>query len=454
MEPPATQSAALRTWSFGRILLAIVVLALAVRVGYIVGAKRGPCHINRIGNIPTQCAVGDQLFYNGEANRLAHGDGFVEWGIPGPDAPPAADHPPLTVVVLAPVAWVTIHGPMRWVNDPTGLTEERYFMAVLGTFLVFLIGLLGRRIGGVRVGLVAALLAALYPNLWVNDALVMSETVTGVTVVLALLLAYSLRDRPRTAAAIGCGALCGLAALARAELVLFVPLLAVPAALTARSVGRREHLRLAAFAVAAAALVVGPWVLYNLSRFEDTTFVSTNDGLALAGSNCDHVYSGGAMGLTYLQPPCIDAVPPPGDQSQVSAAYRSRAMHYMRDHASRVPVVVAARIARTWGLFRPRDMLVYNIGEGRERWVTSIGMYTYYPFAFAAVVGASLLARKRRGQLWPLLVPAIAVTAGVAITYGQTRFRAAAEPTIVLLAGVALVAARDWFRSGRNTPAV
>ena len=83
MEPPATPSAARGTRQFGRLLLAIVVLALAVRVGYIVGAKRGPCHINRIGNIPTQCAVGDQLFYNGEANRLAHGDGFVEWAIPG-----------------------------------------------------------------------------------------------------------------------------------------------------------------------------------------------------------------------------------------------------------------------------------------------------------------------------------------------------------------------------------
>jgi 4-amino-4-deoxy-L-arabinose transferase-like glycosyltransferase len=432
--------------SFGRLLLAIVVLALAVRVGYVAGAKRGPCFNKEIGSIPTQCAAGDQLFYNGEANRLALGDGFVAWAVPGPGAPPAADHPPLTAVVLAPVAWLNIHGPFRWVRDLTGLTEERYFMTLLGTLLVFLIGLLGRRVGGDRVGLVAALVAALYPNLWVSDGLVMSETVTGVTVVGALLLAYSLRDRPRARTALLCGACCGLVALARAELIVFVPLLLVPAAITARGITRRTSLRLAALGVAAALVVVGPWVLYNASRFKDATFVSTNDGLTLAGANCDHVYYGPAIGLWYFGPPCIGP-PAPGDQSQASAGYRHQAADYVRAHERRLPIVVAARIGRTWSLFRPADMLTYNVGEGRERWVTLLGLITYYPLALLALAGGWVLARRRRGLLWPLVVPAVAVTISVAVTYGQTRFRAAAEPSIVLLAAVALVAI--WRRVRR-----
>ena len=39
-----------------------------------------------------------------------------------------------------------------------------------------------------------------------------------------------------------------------------------------------------------------------------------------------------------------------------------------------------------------------------------------------------------------LLVPAIAVTVGVALTYGQTRFRAAAEPSLAVLAAVGVLA--------------
>jgi 4-amino-4-deoxy-L-arabinose transferase-like glycosyltransferase len=436
------------TQPFGRLLLVVIVLALAVRVGYVVGAKRGPCFVSfKIGFIPTQCPRGDQLFYNGEANRLALGDGFVNWAIRGSHSPPAADHPPLTVVVLMPMAWLNMHWPLTSIHDPTAVTVERYYMAALGTLLVFLIGLLGRRLGGDRVGLVAALLAALYPNLWVNDGLIMSETVTGIVVVSALILAYRLRDRPRIATAIACGAACGLVVLARVEFGLLVPLLAVPAALAARGANRKRHLTLAAAAVAAAVIVVAPWVIYNESRFADTTFVSTNDGLTLAGANCALVYSGRTIGLWVLQPPCIGDPRPAGDQSQVSAAYRHRAFDYIRAHKSRVPVVVAARIGRTWGVFRPRDMLFYNVGEGREKWVTELGLITYYPLAVLAVAGGWILARRRRGLLWPLLVPAVAVTVAVALTYGQTRFRAAAEPSIVLLAAVALVAL--WTRVRR-----
>jgi 4-amino-4-deoxy-L-arabinose transferase-like glycosyltransferase len=450
MEPSATQSAVRGTRSFRRLLLIIVALALVVRVGYVAGAKKGPCEIAPNHWVPTECAVGDQTFYNGEANRLAMGDGFVEWGIPGKHAPPAADHPPLTVVVLAPMAWLIMHGPFSWVNDPSGVTEERYYMALIGTLLVLLIGLLGRRIGGERVGLVAAFLAAIYPNIWVNDGLLMSETITCVTVVLALLLAYNLRDRPRTATALGCGALCGLAGLARAELVLFVPLLAVPAALAARGVDRRTHLRLAAGVVVAAIAVMSPWVIYNQTRFKDSTFVSTNDGLALAGSNCDHVYYGSAIGLTFLQPPCIDVPQPPGDQSQVSATYRRRALDYMGNHKHQLPLVVAARIGRTWSLYRPFDMLLYNRAEGKERFVILAGIIAYYPLLALALVGGWLLIRRRRGMLWPLVIPAVALTVGVALTYGQTRFRSAAEPSIVILAAIAVTTGWDAFRRRRE----
>jgi 4-amino-4-deoxy-L-arabinose transferase-like glycosyltransferase len=343
-----------------------------------------------------------------------------------------------------------MHWPLDVLHDPTGVTVERYYMAMLGTFLVFLIGLLGRRIGGNGVGLVAALIAALYPNLWVNDGLIMSETVTGIAVVLALLTAYRLRDRPRVAAALACGAACALVVLARVELGLLVPLLAVPAAFGSRGADRRKHLALAAATVAVTAIVVAPWVLYNESRFADTTFVSTNDGLTLAGANCPPVYSGDTIGLWVIQPPCTDDPQPAGDQSQVSAAYRRKAFDYIRAHKSRVPIVVAARVGRTWSVYRPHDMLFYNAGEGRERWVTALGLVAYYPLALLALAGAWILARRRQGLLWPLVVPAIAVTIGVALTYGQTRFRAAAEPSIVLLAAVALVAVATRARRTRT----
>src|SRR5205823_6311856 len=131
----------------------------------------------------------------------------------------------------------------------------------------------------------------------------------------------------------------------------------------------RDRWALAAAAIVAALLVVMPWVGFNIARFKDPTFVSTNDGIALAGSNCGQVYYHQGIGLTTFE--CLGP-PPPGDQSQAARVYRKRAFDYISAHKSRVPVVVLARIGRTWGLFRPGDMVKYNIQEDREEWVTRL----------------------------------------------------------------------------------
>src|SRR5207248_1467341 len=142
-------------------------------------------------------------------------------------------------------------------------------------------------------------------------------------VVGAMLLAFAVYDRPTRWRAAALGAVCGLAALARAELVLFVPLLAMAVCVVAVR-APRGRLLLAGIAAVSGIVVIAPWVGYNVSRFRDPTFISTNDGLALAGSNCSRVYSGHSIGLTAIDPPnaCIDtAHPPPGDQSQVSSVW-------------------------------------------------------------------------------------------------------------------------------------
>ena len=419
---------------FWRVLLLIAMAALVLRVGYVAFAKT---------NQPVQ---GDQLFYNSEANRLARGDGFLEpfdpqalsRGVIREGKDPAADHPPLTVIVLAPVSFVTSQA----------LIPQRLTMAVLGTVAVVVIGLLARRLAGDRAGWIAAGIAAIYPNLWVNDGLIMSETLATLVVALALFYAYRLIREPNVWNALIVGALCGLAALTRAELVLLVPLLAVPAALVARSVATAQRWKLAGIGVLAAAVLIGPWVGYNLSRFKEPTYLSTNDGIALLGSNCDSVYYGDGIGLTDLK--CLGPNPR-GDQSVDSRIFRDRAFDYIRDHKKRAVLVAFARVGRTWSVYRPWDMVNYNKGEGREGWVTTLGLIAYYPLLIAAVAGWVVMRRRRR-RSWPLLVPALVVTIASAATYGQTRFRVPAEPTIVVLAAVAITAvvARDWPARGKQ----
>jgi hypothetical protein len=451
---------------FGRALLLIALVAFGVRVGYVAFAKAGgECPVVLKSGLrtsyPGECAIGDQVFYNSSANFLADGHGFNEalYGVghPGEDPPPAADHPPLTTLVLAPVSWLVERPPLSWVaGDPidANVREQRYAMTLLGTLLVVLLGLFGRRVGlavgwsqrwSDGVGLAAAGIAAISPNIWVNDGLVMSETVMNITVVATLFAAVIAFQRPSPKRLLIVGVGCGLAALARAELLLLVPLLAIPLAWRSR-----QRLPALAAGIGAALLVIAPWVGFNLSRFDDPTFLSTNDGNTLLGANCDAVYSGKAMGLWALNGFECAAPPAAGDQSVVSSRYRDLAFDYIRAHERRLPTVTLARIGRTWSLYRPADMVQYNQGEGREAWVTRLGLFVFYPTLVAAIAGVVVLLRKRAHWVcWIVCVPVITVTVTSMLTYGQTRFRAAAEPSLAVLAAIALAAGWSWLqRSG------
>jgi len=410
-------------WSsgFGRALFVIVFLSLALRVGYVLTVTRHDHHLY------------DAVFYELEARKLADGQGFVN-PFPGANpGQPEAGHPPLTVLVLTPAA--ELGGDVQlWM---------RFTMAGFGAVMVLLIGLLGRDVAGERAGLLAAAIAAVYANLWMNDGLVMSETLAALTTMGAVLLAYRLLRRPTTAGALGLGAACGLAALTRAELLLLVPLLAVPAAWTARRRDGGAPLGTIGAVVGATLLVVGPWVGFNLARFEKPTFLSTGDGGALVGANCPRTYYGNEVGFWNIY--CVPLHRPPGDLSVASDRDRTKALDYARSHAGRLPVVVLARVGRLLGVYAPGQLVSYTVGEGRPRWASYLGLVTFLLFLPLAVVGGRRL-RRLREPIWPLLAPVVVVVVAAALVYGTPRFRAPAEPSVVVLAsvGVAALLARRW----------
>lgn len=421
---------------FGLLLAAITLVALTVRVGYVVVV---------LWDAPLK---GDQVYYNAQANRLAQGEGFVEpfdrdLNVRRTGIGPSAEHPPLTALVLAPVSWVTDRLPWVDVNSTRGDIHgpaQRLTLAIIGSLGIVLIGLLGREVGGERVGLIAAGIAAVYPNLWVNDGLIMAESLTVIMVVWALYLVYRYRRAPRLRTMVLLGAACGLAAMARAEMILLFPLL-VGGALLGSGASWSVLARHLAIGLAATGVVVGPWVVFNLVRFEDPTFLSTNDGQTLLGSNCDPAYVGPAAGLWHLS--CLPEVP--GDRSEVSTEYKRLAFTYIGDHIGEVPGVVAIRVGRLWNVYQPADMVWYNEGEGRERWLSTLGLWTFYPVMMFGAGGVFRL-RRSWGRLWPLLVPIAIVTLVGALSYGQARFRAPAEPGIVVLAAVAVSGIVDWRR--------
>ncbi|MEZ5141930.1 MAG: acyltransferase family protein [Acidimicrobiales bacterium] len=419
---------------FGLGLLAIAAVGLAWRAFYILAFKRepGPCGASLL--------CGDAIYYNAQAGLNATGRFFED---PANAGFPAADHPPLTALVLTPVSWLT----------GNSILAQRFTMALFGTATVIVLGLLGRRLAGNVAGLATAAVAAANPNLWMNDGLVMSESIATFGIACSLLGLYRFRDRPTWARAGALGALLGLTMLARAEMALFLPLAVLPVALVLRdlSLGQRV-LRFLAVAVVAVAVLV-PWSAWNATRFRQPVLLSTNDGITLVGANCDTTYYTGGIGFWNLD--CAFAADQAVadraslDQSQVSAAYRSQALDYIRANRGQLPSVVWHRVLRVWNLHQPHQMVWLNQGEGRETWASWWGIWFSWLVLPFAAWGAVLL-RRRRVAVWPLLSTVVIVCVTAAAFYGIVRFRLPADVAFCALAGVALAEVwRRWRASTR-----
>ncbi len=135
----------------------------------------------------------------------------------------------------------------------------------------------------------AAILTAVSPGLCVYSALLMTEPLAALGVVLAAWL--FVRDtggaaRPRPIrAALAAGAVMGLTALVRPQSLLCVPALAL-LALPGTAGPRRERVVAAVWpaglALAAALAVVAPWTIRNCRVMDGCALVSTNAGWNLA----------------------------------------------------------------------------------------------------------------------------------------------------------------------------
>jgi hypothetical protein len=436
-------------WGLGAIVLAGFVL----RVVFVVVARGNDFALR-----------GDDFYYHWQANAIADGHWFVEplvWRALG-RFDPTAGRPPLYSLYLAGWSWVGL-GTVVW---------HRLASCVLGAATVALVGLTGRRIAGPRAGLLAGAAAAVYANLWLNDAMLISESMYQLTIAGTLLAAYSLWQRPRPLNAVWLGLALGCAALTRPEGVLISVFLVIPFVVR-RDLPGKQRLRVAATTAVVAGVLVAPWLVRNLVTFERPVLMSSGAGSVGLVANCDTTYSGQLLG--YWDPRClIDAHPPrtalqkrlrretqgvPGyvylfadprqDESERDAEWRSEASTYVQDHLDRAPIVALARVGRIWGVFRPfQGIKLDAFFERRGVWPSRLGLASYYALMILSGVGLVAM-RRRKVTIAPVLAVVATVTITTALAIGITRYRAAMDVALVIMGGVGADAALDWFSDRR-----
>jgi hypothetical protein len=416
-------------------LLAITAGALALRWGYVL-AERADAPLGRLT---------DSRWYFVAGRMLAEGWGFgnpLVWITEHHRYVPSAGHPPLYPVFLGAVSFLGLDTPLG----------ARLATCVLGAGAVAVIGLTGRELVGPRAGIIAAVIAALYPALWINDGMVLSETPFILFVALFLWSAARAWNRPTLLNVAAMSLWIGFAALTRSEAVLFYPLAVLPLVVRAPGLTTRARLQRLGLAALVALVVIGPWVAYsNDHRFEHPMFIVSGSGIAMSYGSCDEAYSGTYLGYWYWK--CgVGEVTGTKDETIIDTAAREQSLRYIRNHLSEQPKVIAARIGRMFHVYRVQQSLDFDaFFEVRPIWPSRLALATYYPITLLAIVGVVVLWH-RKLAVSPYLAVTITTIIGAALTFGITRYRVGFDVAAVVLAAVAVDAIIIRWRRGRPVP--
>lgn len=406
-----------RTRDFAIALGVIAVVALAIRVAYVL-------------LIANDLPIGrDSVWYTLVSGPLSEGKGFLSPGIyfRTGHTVATAGYPPGYPTLLALVTKIA---------NPDHETF-RLAGALLGTVTVVLTGCIGRRLAGRVVGLTAAALTAIYPMLIAVDGSLMSETLSIPLLYGAVLVAMVAIDKPAFWPWAVVGLLLGLTMLTRADAIIPVAFIAI-AGTIATPGDLRRRLLIGGLTVGLAVLVAVPWVIRNQDRVGEPTVATISSSATIAGANCPSTYWGGFFGFWDLS--CSNSERQfELSEKEWSRETRQRGVDFATDHIQRIPYVVLIRELRVLGLYRPLDQTKLEMLETRSEDWQIVGWVCWFPVLVLGAFGVVKMVRMG-GRALPLLAVIASAFVVVAVSYGNQRFRTQAEPALLVATALTLTA--------------
>ena len=288
--------------------------------------------------------------------------------------------------------------------------------------------------------MIAAFGAAVYPGFWMLDVQILSEPLGLLVLGLLMLVLADLWERPSLGRAVLTGAILGLLVLVRSEQLALLPLAVAPILLLNKRIGVRRRLAWAGAATLSTLVVMAPWTIYNIGRFEERVLLSTNLGATLLSGNCPPAtYTGELAGSFDIT--CVVATAmrnPDMDQSQADVVNRDAALDNIRANVDHLPGTVLARYGRLLGVFRPSQTVDLDVAWfGSARWPVWAWIASFWAVAVLGAIGGATL-RRSGGFQWPLVAPVVIVVLVTTTTFGDPRYHTIADLGIVVLAAVAV----------------
>ncbi|MFO0972095.1 MAG: tetratricopeptide repeat protein [Phycisphaerae bacterium] len=308
------------------------------------------------------------------------------------------------------------------------------------------------------VGAAAGLLLALYPPAIFADGLIQKTVLDGLLGAALVWLLAVVRPRPTAARMAGVGLLLGLLGLSRENALLFVPLVALWAALRPAG-GAAPRIARATACLLGAALMLAPVVIRNGRIAGEYTLTTWRTGPNFYYGNNPH-----ATGLYVpLRPGRGDAAFERRDAIELAERAVGRALaprevsRYWFGQAWQFIARQPADWLRLLGRKLMLTLNAYEVPDAEDQYFYERSCRLLRTLDFAwhfglllPLAGAGLvLARPRWRDLWILIVLAAAVIAGVTLFFVFARYRYPAVALLMPFAALAVVEIAGRLRSGR-----
>jgi 4-amino-4-deoxy-L-arabinose transferase-like glycosyltransferase len=407
---------------FLSIAVLLLLLALAVRVGYVIHTD----------NFATRL---DSHSYDQLAQQLARGNGWA-YG-------PSAYRPPGYPIFLAGIyLLVGIPHGVFTSGIPHGVfTSVRLVEAVFATLTVGLLGLLALQVGGRTAMLITLAVGAIYLPLVLVGVSLMSESLFALLVLAATNCAVRARaPKHRYRWIVLAGAFAGLSALTHGNGLVLA--LALPFVVwTGRPRLSRAAIAAPALLLVVMALTIMPWTIRNANAQHAFVPVTTELGPTLKGT-----YNNFSAGRRFIWSghgyKDYNSITKNRNltEAQLDSRLTSAVISKIGKHPAWLPE------AMFWNTMRLLDLqgrrvsrMTAHTDEDATAAIADIGVISFWIIAALAIVGGFTSAARRGPRaLW--IVPLVLWLSVAPVTTGTPRFRAALDPFVIVLAAFGIQA--------------
>jgi 4-amino-4-deoxy-L-arabinose transferase-like glycosyltransferase len=409
-------------------LVAVVVLGLVARVGLAL--------VQGLSAAPKPGSDGDE--YDTYAWNVAQGNGYRGM------SPDVADQNHLTAY-RPPGPSLLMAGVYRVVGHR--YDAVRLVHCLFGTATILLVFRIGQRLFSASVGLIAAMMFAVFPPAVLICTEIASEPLGVFLFLLFIDTALAFAERPTSLRAAAAGLIFGAALLTRANLVLTLPLVVVWAIWQFRWSANLLRAGLIP-ALAIASLI--PWTARNYQVFGELIPFSTMGGsVLLQGNNSVVVSDPRLYGYNVWDtaiPEYREALQTAGDEVERDRRAKQFAVQWLKDNPDKWEFLLWHKFTRSWTPFIP------NTPTAAHRWLYLLSWGPILLLFILALGPTLVMGLRHRHPVLLLHLTVLQYVANSLIFFATIRYRAPIDPICIIFAATMIAQilfSLGWKRIGR-----